>query len=240
MMKKIALALALGLGLLACTPASVTVQAPAAPPPPRTFSVVGTATLDVQPETARLAVTVSATAPRPGAAAKEARGKQAVLLASLKYLGLEDADIALSHMSITPLYDDYRERKITGYTAAIHVTASTKDFDRLGAMMDAAANAGATDMASSFEADLTSLKKKVRDMALTAAKEKATQISDALGVKLTAVTSITEDAGDGRWVPYGQSATPNSFAIEPSRTDSATIAELQSLTLSISITYELG
>jgi uncharacterized protein len=238
MMKTIVLALALG--LFACSqPAPVTVQAAATPPPPRTFSVVGTATLEVQPETARLAVTVSATAPRPGKAAEQARGKQAVLLAGLKHLGLEDADIALSHLSIDPVWD-YRREKITGYSAAIRVVASTKDFGRLGTMMDAAAYAGATDMSSTFEADLTPLKKKVRDMALSAAKEKASQISDALDVKLAHITAIAESTGDGNWYGWGEASVPNAFAVEPKKIVGTTAAELQPLTLSISITYELG
>jgi hypothetical protein len=222
----------------AAPPPSVTI-ASAPPPPPNSFTVVGTATLDVEPDTARLHVTVSAIAPRPGGAAKAARAKQTKLIAGLTALGLLPADIDLSQLSITQIWD-YKQQRVTGYSASIRISARTRDFDRLGPMMDAAADAGATDMSSTFETDLTPLKKKVREMALGAAKEKAAQISGALDVSLGAVIAISESAGDGQWVGWGESSVPNAYQVQPSKMVSATTAELQPLTLSISVTYKLA
>jgi uncharacterized protein len=220
-------------------PPSVTCASAPTPAEQNAFTVVGTATLAVEPDTARLHVTVSAVAPRPGAAAKAARAKQTKLIAGLTTLGLLPGDIDLSQLSITQIWD-YNRQRVTGYSASIRISARTQDFDRLGAMMDAAADAGATDMSSTFEADLTPLKKKVREMALAAAKEKAAQISGALEVDLGKITAISESAGDGQWVSWGETTVPNAYAVAPSKLVSATTAELQPLTLSISVTYKLG
>lgn len=206
--------------------------------PPGTFTVVGTATLDVEPDVADLHVTVSSQASRPGAAAKATRAKQTKLLASLGAIGIAEQDIKLSHLSINPVWD-YQRNRITGYDAAIAVTATTKDFDEIGAMMDAAADAGATNMSSSFRTDLSVLKAKVRDMALTAAKDKAAQISKALDVDLGKIVAIAENNGGG-WYYYGGEHAPNAYAEQPSKLVASTSAAMQPLTLSISVTYQLG
>jgi len=219
-----------------CAPAA----AAAAPDAPGTFTVVGTATLDVQPDTADLHVTLSAQAARPGAAAKSARAKQARLIAGLGDLGIEARDIKLSHLSINPVWD-YERGRIKAYEAAIAITASTKDFDEVGAMMDAAADAGATNMSSTFSTDLSVLKSKVRDMALTAARDKAAQIAKGLDVDLGKVVAIAETgAPTGGWYYGGESAVPNVYAEQVGKLVSSTTAALQPLTLSISVTYQLA
>jgi uncharacterized protein len=233
-------------------PPSVTCASAPTPAEQNAFTVVGTATLAVEPDTARLHVTVSAVAPRPGAAAKAARAKQTKLIAGLTTLGLLPGDIDLSQLSITQIWD-YNRQRVTGYSASIRISARTQDFDRLGAMMDAAADAGATDMSSTFEADLTPLKKKVREMADLspqkkkvremahgAAKEKAAQITGALDVSLGRIVAISESNGDGQWIGWGESSVPNAYEVQPSKLVSATTAELQPLTLSISVTYKLA
>lgn len=244
MMNKLVVVAALG--LYACNPPApevhITPPAPAAPVPaagvPGTFTVVGTATLEVEPERAELLVTVSSTAARPGEATKAARAKQAKLMKSLGALGIEEQDIRLSHLAITQLWD-YERQRVTGYQASIQVTASTKDFDELGPMMDAAADAGATNMSSSFVADLVPLKKKVREMALAAAREKAEQMTQALGVTLGKVTALGENTGAG-WMYYGENGLANAVDLVPSKLVSSTTGTLQPLTLSVSVTYTLG
>jgi uncharacterized protein YggE len=219
-------------------PATTVSCSPAASVPPGTFTVVGTATLEVEPDTADLHVTVLSQASRPGAAAKATRAKQTRLYAALTALGLEAQDIKLSHLSINPIWN-HETGRTTGYEAAISVTASTKDFDEIGAMMDAAADAGATNMSSSFRTDLTVLKSKVRDMALTAARDKAGQIAKALDVDLGKIVAIAENNGGGWSYWGGENAVANVYMEQPSKLVSSTTAELQPLTLSISVTYQL-
>lgn len=231
--------IAVALLAAACNPPpapNVTVASAPVPVPPGTFTVVGTATLDVEPDVAELHVTVSSQASRPGAASKATRAKQTKLVTALVALGIEEKDINLSHLSINPVWD-YERSRITGYQAAIALTASTKNFDEVGSMMDVAADAGATNMSSTFRSDLTVLKTKVRDMALTAARSKAEQIAKALDVGLGKIVAIAENNGTG-WYYYG-GETANVYAEQPSKLVSSTSAALQPLTLSISVTYQL-
>jgi uncharacterized protein YggE len=219
----------------AAPPAAAPPASPALPPP--AFTVVGTATLDVAPDTADLHVTVSAQATKPGAATKTARARQQKLVASMVALGVEERDIKLALLQIAPIWDE-KYTHVVAYQAAISMTASTHDFDRIGSMMEVAADAGATAITSSFHADLPALKRKVRDLALTAAKDKAEQIGTALGFKPGKVIAVEEDGATGYNYYGGQVA--NVAVEEPAQSRATVSGELQPLTLSISVTYQLA
>lgn len=214
------------------SPAPVPALAPALQPPGLT--VVGTAQLDVEPDTAEVHVTLSATAARPGEAVKAVRARQALLDAKLAPVGLEPRDISLSQMLISPVWD-YPANRVKAYEAAIQVTAQTRDFDKLGPLMDAAADAGATNLRTRFRADLTAIKKKVRDMAIAAARDKATQMAGGLGVTLGKITAISETT-DGAWMP---NMYVNAFESQPGQGGGRTSPELQPAILSVSVTYTI-
>jgi uncharacterized protein YggE len=235
-MTNLRLTILAALSLAACTVPSAP-AAPVPPPPPNTFTVVGTATLEVEPDTADLHVTVSAQATRPGAATKAARAKQEKLVVGMLALGVEVRDIKLSLLQIGPVWDE-KYTRVVGYVASIAVTASTHDFDRIGSMMEAAADAGATSMSSSFHADLPALKRKVRDLALSDAKDKADQIGSSLGLVLGKVVAVDE-SGAVSYSSY-DSSIANTVMQEPTQSSSSASGELQPLTLSISVTYQLA
>jgi len=210
--------------------------APSAPPAAQApgLTVVGTAQLDVQPDTAELHVTLSATAARPGEAVKVVRARQAQLDAKLAPIGLAPGDIRLSQMTVNPVWD-YSANRLRGYEAAIQVSAQTRDFDALAPLMDAAADAGATNLRTEFRADLTAIKKKVRDMAMAAAQEKANQLAQGLGVTLGKITAVSETT-DGAWMP---NMYVNALETQRGSGGGATTPELQPAVLSISVTYAL-
>lgn len=231
--------------LAACSarPAPVTIACPGAADPaadrPGTMSVSGTAQLDIVPDTADMHIVLGVQQSRPKTAATAVRVKQQALVKALGALGLGADDISLSRLSIDPVYD-YKTGALTGYAAAITVTASTHDFDRLAEIMEAAANAGATGTSTDFRvADLAKLKSKVRDQALAALKAKAAQTSDALGIKLGRITTVAENQGGDAWAYNGSLVVANSVNNEP-RTQTGTRADTQSLTLTITATYELS
>jgi uncharacterized protein YggE len=227
-------------------PTSVSVHAPAAEAPPTqeapgTFTVVGTATLDVEPDTAELHLTLSSRAMRPSKATDAVRAQQKKLLAALDSLGVGTADITLSHVDIVEIWDyRYAVNHLDGYEASISITADTKDFDLIGPMMDAAADAGATGVSSSYKADLPALKKKARDVALAAAKDKAVQTAAALGFSLGKVAAVAEDSSASSASGYYWSApVANAEVRLESASTAATQGELQPLTVSITVTYRL-
>lgn len=221
--------------LLALAACHTTVQSPAAtatPEQPGTFTVVGSAQLDVAPDTADLHVTLSSRASRPGAATKDVRRQESALIGAFAKLGLEAGDVKLAELNIQPTYDDHG--RISGYESSIAVVATTHDFDRVGDLMEAAADAGASQMSSSFHADLPKLKAKARDMALAAAKDKAAQIAADLGISPGKVMAVSEDNGSPYY--YG-----NVVANAEDTAGNMSIgAQSDTLQLSISVTYQIA
>lgn len=208
---------------------------------PGQMTVTGMATLDVSPDCADLTMTISADGARPGVAAKLAQAKQQELIAALAKLGIENPDLKLSHLNLFPVYapnpDGWSQVKVATYRAQIVVTATTRRFDQIGSIMEAGADAGASSMSSQFRrSDLPELKKKVRDMALAAAKDKASQTAKALGIDVGRVVSISEAPNGSMWSsPYFAN-----YAAESRSANTAIGGALQTLTLEVTIGFQLA
>jgi uncharacterized protein YggE len=239
-------ALALAFPLTAChdRPQVIAVQGAPTDPSgrPGQMTVVGSAKLEVSPDCADLTMTISAEQPRPGAATHDAQALEDGVIAKLRALGIGAKDLKLSSLQISPEYEPQLAMppRLKGYRAAITITATTRDFSQLPAMMEAAGDAGVTTMTSQFRrSDLDKLKREVRDMAIAAAKAKADQTAHALGVHLGRITSIAENAGGTMWSSeYFPQATENMVATRAS--DGALGGTLQPLTLDITVGYELA
>ena len=94
-------------------------------------------------------------------------------------------------------------------------------------------------MSSQFRrSDLPELKKKVRDMALIAAKDKAKQTAGTLGIKLGRVISVAENPNGHMW----SSAYFPQANMAETRNDSGVVlgGTMQPLTLEVTIGYELA
>jgi uncharacterized protein YggE len=212
---------------------------------PGQMTVNGQATLDVSPDCADLTITLVADHIKPGVAAKQLEAKKQALISSLKTIGVETADVKLSNLQLDPIYEPNPEGwatlKVRTYRAQITVTATTKDFSKIAEIMDTAASVGASSISNQFRrSDLPALKKKVRDMALAAAKDKAKQTADALGIKLGRVMSVAENQGGMMWHATYFPQVAN--AIETRDTSGAVTlgGSLQPLTLDVTIGFELA
>jgi uncharacterized protein YggE len=103
-----------------------------------------------------------------------------------------------------------------------------------------AASSGATSISNAFRrSDLPELKKKVRDMALAAAKDKATQTAKALGIELGRIVSVAENPGGMMW---HRTYFPQVANAMETRDNSAVVlgGSLQPLTLDVTIGFELA
>jgi hypothetical protein len=202
------------------------------------LSVSGTATMQVVPDTADLSLTLTAESARPGAAARRVRERQAAVQAAVQALSAAKVEVSLSHLSVQPLYDD-KTRLVRAYQAAITLTLSTSDFDSIPELMEIGASQNATMASASFRTrDLTALKKQVRDQALAAVKDKATQMTSGVGVKLGRVVSISEDP-TGSWSGYLGVTVPNHMSFQDLSSGGQLQADAQPLTLTITVGYEL-
>jgi hypothetical protein len=224
-------------------PQVIAVPSPVEIEKPGAMTVTGTATLEVSPDCADLTLTISADGIRPGLATKSLQAKEQQLIEALAKLGVEGSDLKLSYLTMNPIYEPnpegYAQLHVHTYRADITVTATTRHFDKIGDIMDAGANAGVTAMSTAFRrSDLAQLKKKVRDMALTAAKEKAKQTADALGIKLGRVVTVAEAPNGVMW---GNAYFPQVANNEARMATPVTLGgTLQPLTLDITIGFELA
>jgi len=211
-----------------------------APRQPGTMTVTGTAKLDVAPDCADLTITLSADNLHTAIATRAVTDKEHGLVTALKKLGLANADIRLSELTLDPVFVTRGmggSRVLSTYHASITVTATTRDFAKVGAIMEAGSIAGATSMSSQFRrSDLAAMKKKVRDMALKAAREKAAQTATALDIKLGPVVSVSETPDGYMW---GRSYFPQANVVATQPGDDVLGGTLQSLSLTVTVGYEL-
>jgi len=206
---------------------------------PGVMTVTGTATLDVAPDTADVSMTLQTLAPRPKNAVVALRARQDQLVAALVALGIEASDIKISQLGLAPdyIYPEEGPPRLRGYQASLVVTASTRRFELIGDMMEAGAGAGAQAMNTSFRcAGMPELKKKVRDMAIAAARDKAEQMTRGFGVKIARITALNEASAGNGW--YFDPALANAVDTEAQRRVTLS-PELQPLSLTITVGYEL-
>lgn len=249
-MKTALASLALASALFACKDPSSQMMAMPNPAEvrPGSMTVTGTATLEVSPDCADLTMTISSDGARPGIATKGVKEKQQALLEALTRLGVASSDIKLSYLDLNPIYapnpDGWSQLKVATYRSQITVTVTTKKFDQIGDIMEAGASAGASAMTSQFRrSDLPELKKKVRDMALAAAKDKAAQTAKSLGISISRVVSVAEAPAGVMWGSHYFPQVSNAMETRPSVPSGPGIAiggALQPLTLDITIGFELG
>ncbi|HTL35671.1 MAG TPA: SIMPL domain-containing protein [Kofleriaceae bacterium] len=246
MLKKTLAALALATSLTAChdaRPQVIAVPQSVPLPQPGQMTVTGQATLELSPDCADMTITLAGESPKPGSATKELETKKQALIAALTALGVETGDVKVSTLTLDPIYEQspqgWSTGKIRTYRAQLTVTATTRDFGKIADMLDASANAGATAMSTEFRrSDLAEQKKKVRALALAAAKDKAAQTAAALGIKLGRITSVAENQGGYLWNATYFPQVAN--AVETRDAHVALGGSLQPLTLDVTIGFELA
>ena len=184
-------------------------------PAPGAFAVTGTAELKVRPDVVDLHLTIAA------------------------------EDLSFSSLGIEPVYtyDEHAPPRLRGYRASLDLTATSKQFEALPDVLEAAVTAGATNVTTERRVlDLPTHKREVRDLALAAAKAKAEQTASALGGKLGRITAISESSDDGtgwngRWNRETVNIAQTAVAAPPSL--GPMVGDAQTLTLTISLSYEL-
>jgi uncharacterized protein YggE len=231
--------------LVACKsePPNIVVHtAPDSQRDPHVMTVSGTATLEVSPDCADLTMTLTGDAMKPGAAVAKINAQRDALIKAMLQLGLEESDLKVSTMGIDPHYEWIKDRSVfKGYTARITLTASTRRFELLPTMMETAADAGVSSMQSQFRrSDLDELKKQVRERALIAAREKAKQTAQTLGIELGRISAVSEGSASYLYANAYFPRVANDMATLDSSIQSIALGgELQPLTIDVQVTYSL-
>ncbi len=161
------------------------------------------------PDTATVTLGVQVRADTAAAALDRANQGAAAVIDVLRQNGVDEADIATSSLSIYPVYDENGQR-VTGYEASNTVTATLRDVDGAGAVIDATARAAGTDVVLngiSFSiSDTSEMMQQARQQAVEAAQAQAQELATAAGVSLGELISLTESGGVTPPVPYAAEA----------------------------------
>lgn len=159
--------------------------------------VTGDSIVQAQPDTAILTVSVVTQARRALDAQQDNANKSDEVVRALKNAAGAGAEIKTSGYSLQPqrIYKEGQPPTITGYEARNSVTVTMSDLTKVGPVIDAAAQAGANDVAGiSF-----TLRKDrpARDQALAEATRealsKAQVIAQALGGRVVRIVEVQEE-----------------------------------------------
>jgi uncharacterized protein YggE len=161
------------------------------------------------------------------------------LLAQVKALGVEDADVQTSNYSVyennewnpeTQTYD------AKGWIVSQTLTVKVRDTAKVSAILDAAGKSGVTNVSGpSFTIDDPSnLKDQAREKAVADAKSKAEKLAAELGLRLERVVGYTEYAN----TPYPYYDT---YALSASGSVPPTISPgSNDVSLNVSVTYKIA
>ncbi len=200
-----ALALAGSLLLSGCAAATEAAQVPASSGPTRTITVVGQGEVKARPDIATINVGVEVLAPTVEAATADAEKQMKAVLAAVKALGIADKDIQTSNYSIN------FERQQPGAEGAAAAAASPagyyrvsnmvqvtiRDLDQVGAVLEAAVQAGANNVwGVSYSLDKTQLlESAAREAAVKDARSRAEALAQLHGASLGEAIAISEVVG---------------------------------------------
>ena len=186
------------------------------------ITVTGVGTITSVPDEASFTIGVQT----QGSSAREALAANSEqmrrVIAAVKTAGVAKDDIKTQDVSVSANYVD--EGRIDGYTARNSVLVKIRDLDKAGGILDAASNAGATEVygPTLSRSDEDDLQAKALRSAVEDARKKAEALADAAGVRLGRVTAMAEGFSGGPPPYYAaeQALAKDAAPIEPGTQDS--------------------
>ena len=166
-------------------------------PAPRQITAIGHGQVKVTPELALVQLGVRTEHDSFKAALDANNAQMTALVAKLKELGVAEADIQTSSISIEPRFSKETGMPMPGHQVSNAVAVTIRDVGQAGAILDQALGAGANQVMSfSFGvAERGALEQAARDKAIADARDRAEAMAHASGVTIGQVLSITENLG---------------------------------------------
>jgi uncharacterized protein len=163
--------------------------------PARAIQVSGTAVVNVKPDRALIQLGVQSN----GRSAKEAQANNTStinkVVKALKSMGIESKDIATDWYTIEPLYEDYDSLRIKGYRIHNIIQVTMRDVDKTNDAIVVSFQAGANQVENVefYTSELRKYRDQAREMAMTAATEKAKALATTAGADTSCVLTINEN-----------------------------------------------
>lgn len=165
----------------------------------RRISVTGQAQVSAKPDIAMISVGVQSIAKTAADAIAENSATMEGVFSAITAAGIDRKDMQTSQFDVSPVWQDRRsapnnQPKITGFQVYNLLRIKVRSVDRVGAVIDALATAGANRFNSiSFQIENpTPLLDQARMEAVKDARRKAELMATAAGLKLGPVLSISD------------------------------------------------
>lgn len=188
----------IGLLALMVTGASAA-QAPSAAPTPRTITVVGEGTVSTSPDVVRVNLGVETRADTARAATTQAETTLDDVVAALDAQGVAAKDIQTSgyHVRLDRGRDRWGNEREPGYFVMNTLQVTVRDVDAVGAVLEAAIDAGANVVHGVRFAvdDPSTYWAEARKLASVDARERALELADLTGVELGPVVAVRDNVG---------------------------------------------
>lgn len=195
----------------------------------RLIRVSGNATIALAADTATIQIGVNTRSESVQEAQKENAELMAAVMDAIKGLGIEDKDIVTSQFNVFSNYEyesasfGVESRKLY-YQVQNNVTVTVHDLSTIGAVLDAAMEAGAN---TSYGIDFSSTQaNEAYQKALTRAVEdammKAKVLADAAGVQLGKLVTINASQQSMSAFSRGTYGASNTFVYEAKMADAGT------------------
>ncbi|PWT91226.1 MAG: hypothetical protein C5B55_08450 [Blastocatellia bacterium] len=170
-------------------------------------TVAGDAVVQAQPDTAIVTVSVVTQNKQAIAAQQENAAKSDAVVRAVKAAAGAGAEVKTSGYSLQPqrIYKEGQPPTISGYEARNSVTVTMGDLNRVGAVIDAAATAGANDVTGvsfTLRQDKSARARALAE-ATREAMDKAKVIAQALGGRVVRILEVQE-GGVQRPAPVNQ------------------------------------
>jgi len=205
----------------------------------REIVVQGSGKAYATPNVAKYTVSVS-TGPQASAevALKKLSELSGPIVSAVKKEGVEEKDIATTNLSINPQYDFTSGRQILrGFEASESLELTIRDLDKIGSILSTATGEGVNAAGGlNFQVDdIEKVRLEAQKKAIEDAKQKAEELSDALGVGLGRVKNFSAGDAGSQPMPYfakaGDAVSSEAAPVVPAGT--------QEVQVNVSVTFEL-
>jgi uncharacterized protein len=162
---------------------------------PARVSVTGTGRVERAADIAHVTFVVEASRPTAAEARGAAAGTAVAVLAALAAAGVADVDRRTAGLDVSPTWEHDGTRSIrTGFTVTNRIAAVVRDLERVGAVLDAGLEAGATGLDGvRFDlADAAADTTEARRLAVLDARSRARTIAKAASGRLGALVAVAE------------------------------------------------
>ena len=198
--------------------------------------VTGSATVQLSADYAVISLGVQAREKSVLKAQSQVNETMLKIRAALEVLGIEKQSFSTDSIRISTYYESSRV-KVDYYSASQTFMVKTTDLNTIGQLIDTAFANGATALTdiSYYASDTSSAQAQAADLAVKDAKAKADVLAKSLGLKITGVSSVSQNTG------YSSNLMSNyNFAPEPTLSDdySPTLVQPNKINVSVSVTID--